>query len=82
MSGRLQRILPNGQTSDWETIQADVPQGLILGPLFSLIYINDLTNNLNSNVKLFADNTSLFSEICDPFQSANVLNNDFRKIQE
>ena len=76
------RVLPNGQTSDWETIQANVPQGLILEPLFSLIYINDLTNNLNSNVKLFADDTSLFSEICDPFESANVLNNDLRKILE
>ena len=59
MSDRFQRVLPNGQTSDWETIQAGVPQGSILGPLFFLIYINDLTDNLNSNVKLFADDTSL-----------------------
>ena len=82
MSDRFQRVLPNGQTSDWETIQAGVPQGSILGPLFFLIYINDLTDNLNSNVKLFADDTSLFSEICDPLETANVLNNDLRKIRE
>ena len=80
LSGRFQRVLLNGQTSDWETIQAGVPQGSILGPLFFLIYINDLTDNLNSNVKLFADDTSLFSEICDPLETANVLNNDLRKI--
>ena len=43
-----------------------MPQGSILGPLFIVIYINDLTDNLNGNVKLFADDTSLFSEICDP----------------
>ena len=43
-----------------------MPQGSILGPLFIVIYINDLTDNLNGNVKLFVDDTSLFSEICDP----------------
>ena len=64
------------------TIQVGVPQGLILGPFFFLIYINDLTDNLNSNVKLFADDTSLFSEICDPLETTNVLNNDLRKIRE
>ena len=50
LSVRFQRVLLNGQTSDWETIQAGVPQGSILGPLFFLIYINNLADNLNSNV--------------------------------
>ena len=82
LSGRFQRILLSGQTSDWETIQAGAPLGSILGPLFFLIYSNDLTDNLNSNVKLFPDDTSLFSEICDPLETANVLNNDLRKMSE
>ena len=79
MNGRFQRVLLDGQTSDWETIQAGVPQGSNLGPLFFLIDINDLTNNLNSNIKLFADDTSLFSEIWDPLETANVLSNDLKK---
>ena len=45
LSGRFQRVLLNGQTSDWETIHAGAPQGSILGPLFFLIYINDLRDN-------------------------------------
>ena len=45
-------------------------------------YINDLTDNLNSNVKQFADDTSLFSEICGPLETANALNNDLRKIKK
>ena len=59
LSDRFQRVLLNDQTLDWETIQAGMPQGSILGPLFFHIYINDLTNNFNGNVKLFADDTSL-----------------------
>ena len=49
---------------------------------YFFLYINDLTDNLNSNVKLFADDTSLFSEIRDPLETANVLNNGLRKIRE
>ena len=67
LSGRFQKVLLNDQTSDWETIQAGVSQGSILGPLFFLIYINHLTHYLNNNVALLTDDTSLFSEICDPF---------------
>ena len=67
LSGRFQKVLLNDQTSDWETIQAGVSQGSILGPLFFRIYYNDLTHNLNNNVALLTDDTSLFSEICDPF---------------
>ena len=54
LSGRFQRVLLNGQTPDWEIIQAGVLRGSVLGPLFFLVYIHDLTNNLKSKVKLFA----------------------------
>ena len=76
LSGRLQRVVLNGQTSSWRPFLAGVPQGSILGPHLFLVYINDLPNELKSNVKLFADDTSLFTIIKDKQESADVLNND------
>ena len=75
-----QRAALNGQTSSGTNVLAGVPQGSILGPLFFLIYINDLSDDLSSNPKLFADDTSLFSVVHDKNTSAKELNNDLRKI--
>ena len=47
-----------------------------------LIYVNDLCDNLSSNVKLFADDSSLFSVIHDTNISARELNENLKKISE
>ena len=44
--------------------------------------MNDLLDNLNSNVKLFADDTSLFSVAHDVNTFANKLNDDLKKVNE
>ena len=47
----------NGQCSSWVDIRAGIPRGSILGPLLFLIYVNDLSNGLKSECKLFAGDT-------------------------
>ena len=80
LSFRKQRVVLNGQASPWVSIEAGVPQGSILGPLLFLIYINDLSDDLSTTVKLFADDTSLFSIVQNVTTSASHLNNDLSKI--
>ena len=72
--------LLNAQVSAWTSVNAGFPQGSILDPLLFLIYINDKSDNLSSNVKLIADDTFLFSVIHDVSVSARELNDDLRKI--
>ena len=59
---------------------AGVPQGSVLGPLFFLIYINDLVDYISSEAKLFADDTSLFTFVYDVDIAANRLNRDLEII--
>ena len=59
LSFRNQRVLLNGQASYWVSIEAYVPEGFIFIPLLFLIYINDLSDNLSTTAKVFADDTFL-----------------------
>ena len=79
---RKQRLVLIGQNPPWTNVHAGVPQGPILGPLLFLIYINDLADGLPSNVKHFADDTSLFSVVHDANASARELNDDLKKINK
>ena len=61
LSGRSQRVMIDGRSSDWANVSSGVPQGSILGPLLFLIYINDLPSFIeNCTVKLFADDCKLY----------------------
>ena len=71
LSGRKQRTVLNGQSSNWGDSLAGVPQGSILGPLFFLV--NDLAVGLKCNVKLFAVDTSLFTVVEDSNTAASYM---------
>ena len=79
---RKQRVVLNGQYSSWTSIEGGVPQGSILGRLLFFIYINDLYDGLTTKVKLFTDDTSLFSIIVHNMNTSVInLDNDLNKIK-
>ena len=80
LKNRKQRVALNGHTPSWTNVLAGVPQGSLLGPLFFLIYIKDLSDQLYSNPKLFADDASLFSVVHEKNTLVKELNNDLQKI--
>ena len=66
----------NGVQSNWLRLNAGVPQGSVLGPLLFLVYINDLTVNISSNMKLYADDSSLFARVSGVDSRHNQIEND------
>ena len=79
---RKQRVVLNGQYSSWTSIEGGVPQGSIPGRLLFFIYINDLYDGLTTKVKLFTDDTSLFSIIVHNMNTSVInLDNDLNKIK-
>ena len=63
--GRTQKVIVDGTSSDTCPVLSGVPQGTVLGPLFFLIYINDITENLSPGtmIRLFADDSLLYRTI-------------------
>lgn len=59
--GRVQRVVINGEASNWEPVESGVPQGSILGPVLFAVHINDinLVTYLIDIICKFADDTKL-----------------------
>ena len=80
LNNRHQRVVLNGVHSTWLPLNSGVPQGSVLGPLLFLIYINDLTNNISSSIKLFADDASLFLRVRDVAMCHQIIKKDLKTI--
>ena len=72
----------NGIESDMKLLNIGVPQGSVLGPIFFLLFINDLPIVTNFNVKLFADDTFLSLEGDDIKLLQNKANKELRKVSK
>ena len=69
-----------GVISDPKYICAGVPQGFILGPVLFLVYINDIVEEIQSNIKSFADDTCLSMVVGNPSAAGTILQNDINRI--
>ena len=79
LAERKQAVVLHGSRSDYLTVPAGVPQGSVLGPLLFLIYINDIVEDIESVIKLFADDISVLRR---SHIRAEILNNDLDKIMQ
>ena len=80
VSNRYQRVTLNGSESSWRSISAGVPQGSVLGPLLFLVYINDLTENIKSQMRLFADDSSIFTPVKNVIDTHEQLVKDLETV--
>ena len=62
---KQQRVVVNGVKSDWAPVLSGVPQGTVLGPLLFSLYINDISSDIESEIRLFADDCVCYREIKD-----------------
>ena len=78
--GRTQTVVLDGESSEEVKVTSGVPQGSVLGPLLFLLYINDLPENIQSQVRLFADDTAVYLTVTN-MQDSQVLQSDLESLQ-
>ena len=60
LTQRTQKVVLNGVASKEVKVISGVPQGTVLGPLLFLLYVNDINDNINSTIRMFADDCVLY----------------------
>ena len=63
LTHRRQRVIVDGEISNWKSVLSRVPQGSVLGSILFLIYINDLEDNISSKVLKFTNDTKVFRKV-------------------
>ena len=81
LHGRRQKVKVNGEESKWADVLSGVPQGSVLGPVLFVCYINDLPDEIHTNVKLFADDTKIYADVSKK-NGSEELQEDITRLDE
>ena len=79
LSNRTQRVRVNGILSELGKVKSGVPQGSVLGPIFFLVYINDIDEGLISKINKFADDSKVM-KIVNNNDDIEMLKSDISKL--
>ena len=80
LSDRKQVVVLDGNKSNIKDVKAGVPQGSRLGPLMFILYINDILEGLESEVMIFADDTTILATGDNPAETTAIINRDLEKV--
>ncbi len=80
LKDRRQKVVVNGEESEWKEVLSGVPQGSVIGPTLFIIFINDMPESVESFINMFADDAKLFAEVEDENQHA-ALQQDLEHLQ-
>jgi len=78
---RKQRVVVNGENSEWKEVESGVPQGSVLGPVLFTVFINDLDNRIESSISKFADDTKLIG-MAGSKANTDIIQEDLNKLNE
>ena len=79
LSGRSQSVVVDGHSSDESQVLSGVPQGTVMGPLLFLLFINDISADVSSSIRLFADDCLIYRDIRSS-HDAELLQQDLDKV--
>jgi hypothetical protein len=77
LAQRSQVVVVDGYPSSAQPVTSGVPQGSVIGPILFLIYINDMLNDIKSEIRLFADDTVIYNTS----DNYDILQEDLRKLE-
>ena len=81
VDNRKQAVVINGVHSSCIPVFSGIPQGSVLSPVFFLLYINGLQEQVKSRVRLFADDTAIYLALSSHIEG-KVLQNDLLSLEK
>ena len=75
LKARKKKVMINGEGSVWSDVLSGIPRGSVLGPALFLVFINDLPDFIANFVKIFADDTKVYTSI------STISDNDCNKLK-
>ena len=83
LTERQQRVVLEGEASDWLPVTSSVLKGALFGPLIFIVNINDLPGVISkgSSISLYTDDSKMYTVI-NTQEDRSTLQSDIDKISE